>query len=107
MTASWNTQWNTPPDGDFVRYIEQLTAQSAALARAHRARPSQHSFDEADSDYVEAHDARAAAARRQEDQPPAQQPPMLDELLSRGARTALDALRGKLAQGIPNPRKTR
>jgi len=32
---------------------------------------------------------------------------MLDEVFSRGARTALDALRGKLAQSIQNSRKTR
>jgi len=109
MTAPDTTQWNTPPNGDFVRYVEQLTTRAAALARAHRARPSQHSFDEADSAYVEAHDERAsaAAAQARSAPPAAQQPPMLDEVFSRGARTALDALRGKLAQSIQNSRKTR
>jgi len=114
MNAPWNTQWNTPPNGDFVRYVEQITARSAALARTHRGRSGQHEFDEADSDYVEAHQQRqiAEASEAAEAQsavvrsaPPG--PPMLDELFSRGARSALDALRGKLEQSIQNSRKTR
>ena len=112
MTAPDTTQWNTPRNGDFVRYVEQLTAQSAALARAHRARPSQHKFDEADSAYVEAHQASAAAPdsayeAAQAANPAQQQPPMLDELFSRGAQAGLDPLRGKLPQGKLNSGNTR
>ncbi len=28
-----NPQWNTPPDGDFARYVERLSAQSAQPKR--------------------------------------------------------------------------
>ncbi|RZL63754.1 MAG: hypothetical protein EOP81_11515 [Variovorax sp.] len=29
-----NPQWNTPPNGDFARYVERLTAQTALPSRA-------------------------------------------------------------------------
>lgn len=39
-----NTQWNTPPDGDFASYVERLSAQSARARRTSQAE-GEHSLD--------------------------------------------------------------
>ncbi|MDP9603379.1 UNVERIFIED_ORG: hypothetical protein J2W38_003168 [Variovorax paradoxus] len=38
-----NPQWNTPPNGDFARYVERLAAQAALPKRA--ASPGEHGLD--------------------------------------------------------------
>ncbi|WP_418121586.1 hypothetical protein [Variovorax sp. 160MFSha2.1] len=39
-----NPQWNTPPNGDFARYVERLSAQ-AALPKRTAAAPCEHGLD--------------------------------------------------------------
>ena len=39
-----NTQWNTPPDGDFASYVERLSAQSARARRTSQA-DGEHSLE--------------------------------------------------------------
>lgn len=39
-----NTQWNTPPDGDFASYVERLSAQSATARRTSQA-DGEHSLE--------------------------------------------------------------
>ncbi|MGJ7581420.1 hypothetical protein ACSFA3_14640 [Variovorax sp. RHLX14] len=39
-----NTQWNTPPDGDFASYVERLSAKSARARRMSQA-DGEHSLD--------------------------------------------------------------
>lgn len=38
-----NPQWNTPPNGDFARYVERLSAQAALPRRP--APPGEHGLD--------------------------------------------------------------
>jgi hypothetical protein len=38
-----NPQWNTPPNGDFARYVEQLSARAALPA--HAPREGEHGLD--------------------------------------------------------------
>ena len=39
-----NTQWNTPPNGDFASYVERLSAQSARARRTSQA-DGEHSLE--------------------------------------------------------------
>ena len=39
-----NTEWNTPPNGDFASYVERLSAQSAVARRTSQA-DGQHSLE--------------------------------------------------------------
>ena len=39
-----NTQWNTPPNGDFASYVERLSAQSATARRTSQA-DGEHSLE--------------------------------------------------------------
>jgi hypothetical protein len=61
-----NTQWNTPPNGDFARYVEQLSARSAVARRASQA-DGEHELDVGMAPSAEPHGAMppgTAAARR-------------------------------------------
>ena len=44
MEPDLNTQWNTPPNGDFASYVERLSAQSARARRTSQA-DGEHSLE--------------------------------------------------------------
>jgi hypothetical protein len=54
-----NPQWNTPPNGDFARYVERLSAQSALPRRPPEEREQDFEVDATSSSAP--HDAAAAA----------------------------------------------
>ncbi len=66
-------EWATPPDGDFVRYVERLTAQAAAR---HAAQVHGHGIDDGAAELVPSHPAPSAAAARPP-AAPAKKPPAL------------------------------
>jgi len=62
-----NPQWNTPPNGDFARYVERLSAQ-AALPKRTAAAPGEHGLDigMAPTSGPQAHGPVTAAMQRAE-----------------------------------------
>ena len=55
-----NPQWNTPPNGDFARYVERLSAQAALPKRAHQ--EGEHGLDVGMTPSSEQGGAAAAAS---------------------------------------------
>jgi hypothetical protein len=59
-----NPQWNTPPNGDFARYVEQLSARAALPA--HAPREGEHGLDVGMTPSPGQQVPAAAAAKRRE-----------------------------------------
>ncbi|HYP84023.1 hypothetical protein [Variovorax sp.] len=103
-----NPNWNTPPGGDFVAYVERLTARTARQVFA----PAPQRAAGFDGDADESPAAQALPAVRDDGEPqpmlsPGQLPP--DKPFTRGLTAALGALRESLersARNAKHPRKT-